>query len=153
MLLPYYRQHKKSTHTYTDLLNVWSKWDGTPSFRSPGAMAPVALTLTRPCPWYNCDMLYLKSYYVQVELFTSYNQDFHQSLGSTKIFDPRAGPSVRCSEQFVRQNLFCIRFKVSCTYYQDWLQVLMWKWSMIFGPYNVFFRTPALQESGEALYG
>jgi hypothetical protein len=70
MLLPYYRQHKKSTHTYTDLLNVWSKWDGTPSFRSPGAMAPVALTLTRPCPWYNCDMLYLKSYYVQVELFT-----------------------------------------------------------------------------------
>jgi len=54
---------------------------------------------------------------MQVELFTSQKQDFHQSLGTTNILGPKADPSVRCSELFGRQNPFYIRFKFSCAYY------------------------------------
>jgi hypothetical protein len=40
-------------------------------------------------------------------------QDLHQSLGTTKMLDPRAGPSVMLGTA-CGQNLFYIRFKPSC---------------------------------------
>jgi hypothetical protein len=48
---------------------------------------------------------------------------------------------------FGRQNLFYIRFKFSCTYYQGWFQVPMWHQSAIFDC-NVFLE---LRYSKEAL--